>query len=187
MQRKEEYGARVGHWLRTRGKKESSRMSLTEKKMYEKIFDLFDADGSGALDFEEISVALRLVGLDARHLQRDIEENSNEEGELDFPSFLHVIDASFTHTSAHDKGPAKKDTDMKVPFNLLLPSFSRKKNVEFVMALSPGPLPYPLDAKSFMSKDKTTTTKPELHNVAPAACPVCRHPPTKLLEIAKAL
>lgn len=93
------------HWQRIRGQRVVGRMSSETRRMYMKVFELLDEDGSGALDFEEISLALKLVGLQSSldQLRKDVDKYATD-GELDFTGFLLVIDKS-THNDASKASP----------------------------------------------------------------------------------
>merc|ERR1711868_245768 len=79
-------------------KKQMAKHGLTEDQVAEikEAFDLFDTDGSGSIDTNELKVAMKALGMDAksdeiRKLINDID--SDGDGTIDFDEFLAMMTA----------------------------------------------------------------------------------------------
>ena len=77
-------------------KSKKSRHNLSEEEIQEvkEAFDLFDTDGSGAMDQKEIKVAMRALGLNPTKEElikiiRDADQDNS--GVIDFPEFLDMM------------------------------------------------------------------------------------------------
>merc|ERR1711943_65841 len=75
-----------------------AKHGLTEDQVAEikEAFDLFDTDGSGSIDVNELKVAMKALGMDAksdeiRKLINDID--SDGDGTIDFDEFLAMMTA----------------------------------------------------------------------------------------------
>merc|ERR1712205_24297 len=75
-----------------------AKHGLTEDQVAEikEAFDLFDTDGSGSIDTNELKVAMKALGMDAkseeiRKLINDID--SDGDGTIDFDEFLAMMTA----------------------------------------------------------------------------------------------
>merc|ERR1711924_162488 len=76
-----------------------AKHGLTEDQVAEikEAFDLFDTDGSGSIDTNELKVAMKALGMDAksdeiRKLINDID--SDGDGTIDFDEFLAMMTVS---------------------------------------------------------------------------------------------
>ncbi|CAI8038001.1 Centrin-1 [Geodia barretti] len=79
-------------------KRAAPKAELTEEQKQEirEAFDLFDADGSGAIDAKELKVAMRALGFEPkkeeiRRMIADIDKDGS--GTIDFNEFLHMMTA----------------------------------------------------------------------------------------------
>uniref|UniRef100_A0A7S3GD99 EF-hand domain-containing protein n=1 Tax=Palpitomonas bilix TaxID=652834 RepID=A0A7S3GD99_9EUKA len=79
-------------------KKGGGKIELTEEQRQElrEAFDLFDTDGSGTIDANELKVALRALGFepkkdDIKKMISDIDKD--ESGIIDFNDFLEIMTA----------------------------------------------------------------------------------------------
>merc|ERR1711991_1124475 len=75
-----------------------AKHGLTQDQVEEikEAFDLFDTDGSGSIDVNELKVAMKALGMDAksdeiRKLINDID--SDGDGTIDFDEFLAMMTA----------------------------------------------------------------------------------------------
>ena len=72
------------------------RAELTEEQKQEikESFDLFDTDGSGAIDSKELKVAMRALGFEPKkeEVKRIMDEMDREgTGKIDFQSFMDLM------------------------------------------------------------------------------------------------
>jgi len=199
------YFYEVQCWLRTQGKKEEAKMTLEEREMYKKIFNMLDEDGSGTLDTEEISVAMKLVGvkISKGQLRRDIFGYSKD-GQLNFAAFIRIMDVK-TKTipskpsnskpltgdsprkherkmSSHSSASSAESSEEILPFNLWVPAFQRRKNIDFVMELKLR------DGRKLPYNSSVSDEKPP-HITIDSKLPdcTCGKFPTKLVVLEKIL
>mmetsp|Transcript_19206 Transcript_19206/g.31988 ORF Transcript_19206/g.31988 Transcript_19206/m.31988 type:complete len:376 (-) Transcript_19206:348-1475(-) len=92
LQKRHQYSAQVGKWLRKHGKPVYRKMSAGEREMYISVFNLLDEDGSGSLDIDELVVATQLIGqrINRKALSEMVHTISGRD-ELDFPEFLQLV------------------------------------------------------------------------------------------------
>ena len=72
------------------------RPGLSEEEIEEirEAFNLFDTDGSGAIDYKELKAAMRALGFETKkeEMQRIIEEiDADGSGEIEFPEFMQMM------------------------------------------------------------------------------------------------
>eukprot|EP00826_Nyctotherus_ovalis_P023469 TRINITY_DN1802_c0_g1_i1.p2 TRINITY_DN1802_c0_g1~~TRINITY_DN1802_c0_g1_i1.p2 ORF type:complete len:158 (+),score=76.21 TRINITY_DN1802_c0_g1_i1:231-704(+) len=72
------------------------RVELTEEQKQEikEAFDLFDTDGSGAIDAKELKVAMRALGFEPKkeEVKRIMDEADREgTGKIDFQAFMDMM------------------------------------------------------------------------------------------------
>jgi Ca2+-binding EF-hand superfamily protein len=72
------------------------RVELTEEQKQEikEAFDLFDTDGSGAIDAKELKVAMRALGFEPKkeEIKRIMDEVDREgTGKIDFQAFIDMM------------------------------------------------------------------------------------------------
>ncbi|GAB5355350.1 hypothetical protein AAMO2058_000198200 [Amorphochlora amoebiformis] len=73
-----------------------SELSSEQKQEIREAFDLFDTDGSGTIDKNELKVAMRALGFEPKKEEiakmiQDIDKDNS--GEIDFPEFLEMMTA----------------------------------------------------------------------------------------------
>jgi centrin-1 len=73
-----------------------AEIKLTEQQKLEikEAFDIFDTDGSGNIDANELKVAMRALGFEPTkdELKRMIAEmDSTGKGTIDFPEFMQLV------------------------------------------------------------------------------------------------
>lgn len=121
----------VVSWLKKRGKAIRPKLTDEQKKQLHECFELMDADGSGAIDAEELGAAFKLLGLQVS--QNEIKEMLDEvdrdgSGEVEYPEFLEIM------TSTLAKLAERKETENKasaqVPFALMATAYRRKRLME---------------------------------------------------------
>merc|ERR1712007_388206 len=88
-----------------------AKHGLTQDQVEEikEAFDLFDTDGSGSIDVNELKVAMKALGMDAkseeiRKLINDID--SDGDGTIDFDEFLAMMTSSRCSSSSTTTRPA---------------------------------------------------------------------------------
>ena len=77
-------------------RKESKKPKFSEEQIEEirEAFNLFDTDGSGAIDYKELKAAMRALGFDTKkeEMQRIIDEiDADGSGEIEFPEFMQMM------------------------------------------------------------------------------------------------
>ncbi len=73
-----------------------TQVNLTEQQKLEikEAFDIFDTDGSGTIDANELKVAMRALGFEPtkEELKKMIAEmDSTGKGTIDFPEFMQLV------------------------------------------------------------------------------------------------
>eukprot|EP00465_Bigelowiella_longifila_P012073 CAMPEP_0185261852 /NCGR_PEP_ID=MMETSP1359-20130426/10165_1 /TAXON_ID=552665 /ORGANISM="Bigelowiella longifila, Strain CCMP242" /LENGTH=167 /DNA_ID=CAMNT_0027848623 /DNA_START=52 /DNA_END=555 /DNA_ORIENTATION=+ len=73
-----------------------SELTAEQKQEIREAFDLFDTDGSGSIDKNELKVAMRALGFEPKKEEiakmiQDIDKDNS--GEIDFPEFLEMMTA----------------------------------------------------------------------------------------------
>merc|ERR1711990_616261 len=75
---------------------EMAKHGLTQDQVEEikEAFDLFDTDGSGSIDVNELKVAMKALGMDAKSEEiRKLINDSDSDGTIDFDEFLAMMTA----------------------------------------------------------------------------------------------
>merc|ERR1719321_1699639 len=79
-----------------KGTKKAGRTDLTEEQKQEirEAFDLFDTDGSGAIDAKELKVAMRALGFEPkkeeiRKMISDVDKDAD--GTIDYDEFMMMM------------------------------------------------------------------------------------------------
>merc|ERR1711985_57091 len=80
-----------------RGLKKAGRSELTEEQKQEirEAFDLFDTDGSGAIDAKELKVAMRALGFEPKkeEIKKMVGDMDKDgDGTVDFGEFLILME-----------------------------------------------------------------------------------------------
>mmetsp|Transcript_18437 Transcript_18437/g.35231 ORF Transcript_18437/g.35231 Transcript_18437/m.35231 type:complete len:167 (-) Transcript_18437:124-624(-) len=73
-----------------------AELTAEQKQEIREAFDLFDTDGSGSIDKNELKVAMRALGFEPKKEEiakmiQDIDKDNS--GEIDFPEFLEMMTA----------------------------------------------------------------------------------------------
>eukprot|EP00470_Lotharella_oceanica_P000101 CAMPEP_0170167470 /NCGR_PEP_ID=MMETSP0040_2-20121228/866_1 /TAXON_ID=641309 /ORGANISM="Lotharella oceanica, Strain CCMP622" /LENGTH=166 /DNA_ID=CAMNT_0010405507 /DNA_START=21 /DNA_END=521 /DNA_ORIENTATION=+ len=73
-----------------------TELTTEQKQEIREAFDLFDTDGSGSIDKNELKVAMRALGFEPKKEEiakmiQDIDKDNS--GEIDFPEFLEMMTA----------------------------------------------------------------------------------------------
>ncbi|QDZ25183.1 hypothetical protein HOP50_16g77290 [Chloropicon primus] len=126
--------AEVNSWLKKHGLRERPRqLSQDQKKDLREIFTMLDADGSGALDSDEIIQAFKLINMPTSKskivaLMGDV-LLGDEEAELDYDGFELLMTRRINDTT-DDSG---QDDVVVMPFHEIANAFRRKKTLEAFM------------------------------------------------------
>merc|ERR1712072_193983 len=82
--------------------------ALTEEQVEEcrEAFEMFDIDGSGAIDVRELKAAIKALGMDvsAEELKKmvsDVDKDGN--GTIEFPEFLSMMTAKMSNTATDEE------------------------------------------------------------------------------------
>merc|ERR1712023_256010 len=91
-----------------KGAKKPGKSELTEEQKQEirEAFDLFDTDGSGAIDAKELKVAMRALGFvpkkdEIRKMSSDIDKDGD--GTIDFDEFMMMMTAKMAEKDSREE------------------------------------------------------------------------------------
>merc|ERR1712054_669606 len=92
----------------SKGAKKAGKSDLTEEQKQEirEAFDLFDTDGSGAIDAKELKVAMRALGFEPkkdeiRKMISDIDKDGD--GTIDFDEFMMMMTAKMAEKDSREE------------------------------------------------------------------------------------
>merc|ERR1712023_196176 len=92
----------------TAGAKKAGKSDLSEEQKQEirEAFDLFDTDGSGAIDAKELKVAMRALGFEPkkdeiRKMISDIDKDGD--GTIDFDEFMMMMTAKMSEKEPREE------------------------------------------------------------------------------------
>merc|ERR1712072_210382 len=92
----------------SQGSEEAGKNELTEEQKQEirEAFDLFDTDGSGAIDAKELKVAMRALGFDPkkdeiRKMISDIDKDGD--GTIDYDEFTMMMTAKMAEKDSREE------------------------------------------------------------------------------------
>ena len=139
-------------WLRAHGKIPAHDLSSTQKEEIRECFKLLDADGSGALDVDELQMAFKVLSIPMSRnaILRLFQAYSGGVDEVDLKAFEKIMAASHAENSenkSEDDVRAKKDKhavgnmlggggeggSVPLPFSQVASAFKRKKLLELFM------------------------------------------------------
>ena len=103
------------------------KSGLTEDEVMEikEAFDLFDSDGSGEIDTDELKQALSNLGIDAKNqtLQNMINDiDKNNSGTIDFDEFIEMMTAKMSDKDTRE--------DLKKVFDLFIGDDEKADKIE---------------------------------------------------------
>ena len=108
-------------------RRETKKPKFTEEQIEEirEAFNLFDTDGSGAIDYKELRNAMKALGFETKKedMQKIIEEiDADGSGEIEFPEFMQMMTGQMGKVDSYEeimKLFAKFDTEGKgyIDFN----------------------------------------------------------------------
>merc|ERR1712139_471623 len=92
----------------SKGAKKAGRTDLTEEQKQEirEAFDLFDTDGSGAIDAKELKVAMRALGFvpkkdEIRKMISDIDKDAD--GTIDYDEFMQMMTVKMSEKDSREE------------------------------------------------------------------------------------
>lgn len=138
-------------WLRTRGKIPARDLTSDERDEVRECFHLLDTDGTGAIEFDELLLAFRVlnVPMSQRAILALFKRYSGDGDAVDLKAFEKIIAASHVETSStgqDDDYRAKEDKNaedsvldgetggVRLPFKQVASAFRRKKLLGLFMA-----------------------------------------------------
>ena len=88
--------------------RKSKEPKFTEEQIEEirEAFNLFDTDGSGAIDYKELKAAMRALGFETKkeEMQRIIEEiDADGSGEIEFPEFMQMMTGKMGAVTSYEE------------------------------------------------------------------------------------
>lgn len=106
----------LDRWLRSHGKTVRPRLSRLDARILPLCFRLMDLDGSGAIDADELAVALKTLGLvrsrsQVEALLRSVDRDGTEEIELD--EFLEMMAAGLAGGGLNSATKPAKDHEKR--------------------------------------------------------------------------
>lgn len=137
-------------WLRARGKIPAHDLTSTQRDEIRECFRLLDADGSGALDVDELQMAFKVLSMPMTRaaILRLFQAYSGGGDEVDLKAFEKIMAASQDEHAAEGEDEysgAKRDKNavndvlggegggVPLPFNQVATAFRRKKLLELFM------------------------------------------------------
>merc|ERR1712227_657233 len=91
-----------------KGAKKAGRTDLTEEQKQEirEAFDLFDTDGSGAIDAKELKVAMRALGFEPkkeeiRKMISDVDKDAD--GTIDYDEFMMMMTVKMSEKDSREE------------------------------------------------------------------------------------
>jgi hypothetical protein len=109
--------AQVSKWLSQKAGHYIPRQRMTEERRaaLKECFCLFDKDGSGEIDFSELSAAMKTLGFSSAEIRTAIKAGDHDgDGMLDFEEFVATIELA---------GGRGKDSENSFPFSLIASSY----------------------------------------------------------------
>mmetsp|Transcript_10154 Transcript_10154/g.17456 ORF Transcript_10154/g.17456 Transcript_10154/m.17456 type:complete len:779 (+) Transcript_10154:151-2487(+) len=127
----------VVQWLKKRGYKVPTELSKRQRAELEECFSMIDADGSGAIDVEEMQEAFNFLGMNmsikaVEKLFDEVDEDGS--GEIEFEEFVEVM--TMVEVDAADKPEGEEPAEgaekesKPLPFPLLALAYRRRKLME---------------------------------------------------------
>eukprot|EP00297_Palpitomonas_bilix_P003971 CAMPEP_0113879038 /NCGR_PEP_ID=MMETSP0780_2-20120614/7014_1 /TAXON_ID=652834 /ORGANISM="Palpitomonas bilix" /LENGTH=743 /DNA_ID=CAMNT_0000865571 /DNA_START=343 /DNA_END=2574 /DNA_ORIENTATION=- /assembly_acc=CAM_ASM_000599 len=117
-------------WLRKRGYRVPQPPTTKENKLhvefYERLFGIFDEDGSGEIDADELRSALEVVKVPPEHVEGFLAlADANRSGSVDFQEFLEAAEKL---EEAQEKANAAGEvSDAAIPWSLVAINYDSKK------------------------------------------------------------
>ncbi|KAK9828591.1 hypothetical protein WJX72_000922 [[Myrmecia] bisecta] len=133
----------IADWLRKHGHAVRPELSRRERGELEECFRLIDADGSGAIDVDEMFEAFQLLGLRVSKKQVEdmlAEVDADGSGEIEIPEFIEIMTMTRQTSEKQEEeareaggAPGKDKEPAAMPLHLLTVAYRRKKMLEGVM------------------------------------------------------
>jgi len=130
----------VAQWLRKHGRSVPTELSKKQKTELRDCFNMIDADGSGAIDVEEMQTAFQFLGVRMRAKEVEVmfaEVDDDGSGEIEFEEFIQIM-TNVNEKLGDDNGPAAADEDKPpeeeserpLPFPMMAMAYKRRKLME---------------------------------------------------------
>lgn len=116
-------------WCKRRGKSNSKKMTMEDKRVLRKWFLKMDADGSGEVSIEELQDPLLSAGVlkstaEIKNMLNDVEHT--EDGEVSFENFLKAVNSSKNCKKDKMKNLQKMSADSMFSMDTLLSQERRR-------------------------------------------------------------
>lgn len=122
----------VDAWLRAHGKTVRPELTKKQKQELKECFDLIDADGSGAIDAEELVTAFNVLGMRVKKSEVEkmlAEVDADGSGEVEYPEFVQIM-TSKLDSQVQEGDSEEKSSKQPLPFQLLAQAYRRKKRMK---------------------------------------------------------
>ena len=89
----------IAAWLRKRGKAVRPVLSKEQRDELRECFNLIDADGSGAIDADELIEAFKVLGYHIKRKECEAllaEVDRDGSGEVEYPEFVEIMTTKYT-------------------------------------------------------------------------------------------
>lgn len=120
----------VVSWLRRRKKAVRPQLSEEQKAQMVECFHLMDADGSGAIDADELTNAFELLGMhmskaEVKQVLDEVDRDGS--GEVEYPEFLEIMTSTIQKLADRKE---KGEQGAQISFDLLATAYRRKRFME---------------------------------------------------------
>ncbi|XRB04568.1 centrin-1 [Pycnococcus provasolii] len=134
----------IAAWLRKRGKAVRPVLSKEQRDELRECFNLIDADGSGAIDADELIEAFKVLGYHIKRKECEAllaEVDRDGSGEVEYPEFVEIMTTKLSKRNDEDdddvsdavKADAARAKKKALPFQLLATAYRRKRMLEAVI------------------------------------------------------
>ncbi|KAH7815319.1 centrin [Monocercomonoides exilis] len=89
---------------KSKGKKQKFELSEQDKREIKESFELFDTKRKGSLDYYELKVAIRSLGIEIKKAEvLQLLEEYSDDGSIDYDSFVEIMTSKFSERNPEDE------------------------------------------------------------------------------------